>query len=92
MTSIVNTMNGIEDPDRIERMEKMSTHITKMPIDIKDRFKALKTISDECYDIEEEEETEIRNIEVMFEALYSDLYRQRFEVVNNMEMLPISLV
>ena len=58
-----------------------------MPDDIKNRFKALKVLQDDCYDIDEERESELHELEVQFEALYSDLYRQREEIINGTEEL-----
>ena len=50
----VNNLNGIEDPDQIEKVFKMSERINEMPEDISDRFKAIKTLYDECADLDEE--------------------------------------
>ena len=41
---IGNTLNGIEDPDKLELSNKISSHIVKMPEEIRDRFKALKVL------------------------------------------------
>ena len=84
---IGNTLNGIEDPDKLELSNKISVHITNMPSELRDRFKALKTLQDQCDVIEDERESEIHELEVQFEALYADLYRQREEVINGTEDL-----
>jgi hypothetical protein len=39
-----NTLNGIEDPDKLELSHKISQYIVDMPEEIKDRFKALKVL------------------------------------------------
>ena len=39
-----NTLNGIEDPDKLELSSKISLHIMDMPEEIRDRFKALKVL------------------------------------------------
>ena len=87
-----NTLNGIEDPDKIELMEKISSHITKMPDEIRDRFKAIKALYDECADLEEEHEAELRNLELTFEAMYQDLYMKRENVLNGPNELPEDLI
>ena len=72
---IGNTLNGIEDPDKLELSHKISVHIANMPSELQDRFKALKVLQDQCDVIEDERESEIHELEVQFEALYADLYR-----------------
>ena len=46
-----------------------------MPEELQQRFKALKALADECGEIEEERENEIHTLELMYEALYLDIYR-----------------
>ena len=82
MNSIVDALPGIEDPDKLELNHKISKHILGMPSELQDRFKALKALADECCEIEEERESEMHTMELMYEALYLDLYRQREEVIN----------
>jgi hypothetical protein len=41
-----------------------------MHIDVRDRFKALKVLYNECNDFNDEEEKEQRDFEVKFEKLY----------------------
>jgi hypothetical protein len=55
---------------------------------LKDRFKALKILSDELYELEEHKESEMHATAVMFEQLYGDIYRQRNDVINDLEILP----
>lgn len=59
-----NTLNGIEDPDKLESYFKMSDYINNMPEEIRDRFKALKVLQYSCDFIEEEREAEIHELEV----------------------------
>ena len=75
MSTIYNTLNAIEDPDKIQLLSKMSDHISQMPKDIRDRFKALKVLYDECYELDEDQESELHKLEIKFEALYEDIYR-----------------
>ena len=66
MTSIVDALPGIEDPDKLEMNYKISKYITEMPAELQDRFKALKTLADECYEFEEERENEIHTLDLMY--------------------------
>jgi len=92
MSTILNTLNGIEDPDKLQLLATMSDHISKMPEEIRDRFKALKILYDECDELEDDRETELHKLEIQFEALYEDIYRQRNEVVNGTEALNQDLI
>mgnify|MGYP000601156246 CR=1 FL=1 len=82
---MANTLNGIEDPDHMVLMGKISRTITMMPEEIRDRFKAIKVLYDECHELEEEREYELHQLEILFEALYADIYRQRNELINGLE-------
>ena len=73
---------GLKDPEQAELELKMSKEINAMPAEVKDRFKALKTIYDQCLDLDEEEEKEYRILELKYEKLYSDVYKKRAEVLN----------
>lgn len=42
-----------------------------------DRFKALKVLSDDSNAIDEEMQGEYRNLELIYEKLYEDVFRQR---------------
>jgi len=57
MTSIANTLNGIEDPEKLLKNKKMSDHIQAIADkEIKRMFKGMKVLHDECADFELEEE------------------------------------
>lgn len=53
-----------------------------MPPEVVNRFKAIKVLYDGLMEYEDEMETEMHQLEIMFEQLYADLYRQRDETVN----------
>ena len=46
-----------------------------MPEELQDRFKALKSLFDQCEQIDEDRDNQFHNLEVLFEKLYSDIYR-----------------
>jgi hypothetical protein len=48
-----------------------------MPEGVKDRFKAIKVLYDQCGDLDEEEEKCYRALEVKYEKLYAEIYEQR---------------
>ena len=54
-----------------------------MPQELQDRFKSIKAILDICNQFEEEEQNEIRQLDLMYETLYADIYSQRTEVLLN---------
>lgn len=66
---------------------KISETINKMDDEIKDRFKALKVIQNECKKFEEEHSVEYRKLEVEFERKYKEIYALRDQVVAG-ETLP----
>ena len=78
-----NTLNGIEDPAKIELDHRISKHISEMPDEIKGRFKAIKIMQDELVDLEEEQTKGVRKNEVMFEKIYEEVYTQRRDVLMN---------
>jgi hypothetical protein len=83
MSSIANTLNGIEDPSRIELEFKMSSHIKSMPTEMQPRFKALKIMQDELLELEDEQTSKIHESEIMYEKIYEEIYTQRREVMMN---------
>lgn len=61
---------------------KMSKYINEMDVELTDRFKALKVLMDDCNDIDEEEQTEYRKLELQFEEKYKEIYAMREKLVN----------
>ena len=62
---------GHRDPDMAELENKMNTDISKMPAEVRDRFKALKVLYDQANQIDHEEEKEYRLLELKYEKLYA---------------------
>ena len=48
-----------------------------MPAEVKDRFKALKCLTDQLHDLDEEEDRAYRAIERKYEKLYQTVYAKR---------------
>lgn len=67
----------MNEDEEIKVEHKISKYISEMDAEIKDRFKALKTIQDEIHDFDDEEQKEIRKLEIMFEEKYKDIYALR---------------
>jgi len=61
---------------------KMSKYINEMDAEVKDRFKALKSISDSLKETDEEESKEIRQLEIEFEQKYKEIYAKRELIIN----------
>jgi len=70
-----NKSKYADEETKIEH--KISEHINKMDDELKDRFKALKTIQDDVKKYDEEHSVEYRKLEVMFEKRYKEIYAMR---------------
>ena len=55
----------------------MSKDINAMPDEVKDRFKALKVLSDKLHALDDEEDLAYRAIERKYELLYQQVYAKR---------------
>jgi hypothetical protein len=64
----------------------------EMDDELKDRFKALKTIQDYVHECDEEEQKEIRKLEIIFEEKYKEIYSMRERIINAKDMLPKDLI
>ena len=71
---------------------KVSETISKMDDELKDRFKALKAIQDLCRNYDDEENEEIRKLEILYEGKYKEIYKQRETLVNGKEAPDASVV
>ena len=60
--------------DENEHELKVCDHIGKMDDELKDRFKALYKLQAICNDLGEEEENEIRKLELVYEQKYKEIY------------------
>lgn len=61
---------------------KLSKHINDMDAELKDRFKALKVLQDTVHDLDEEEQREMRKLEIQFEEKYKEIYAARELLIN----------
>lgn len=52
-----------------------------MPEEVKDRFKALKVVTDQLHKLDEEEDIAYREIERKYELLYAKVYEKRSAIV-----------
>lgn len=59
----------------------MCRDINQMPDGVKDRFKALKVLTDQLHALDEEEEGAYRVIERKYEHLYSKVYAKRAAMI-----------
>jgi len=66
-----------KDPETAEIELRLSKDIMAMPEEVKDRFKALKVLTDELHKLDEEEDIAYRAIERKYELLYQQVYAKR---------------
>ena len=65
------------DPEQAEIELRISKDINAMPDEVKDRFKALKVLTDRLHALDEEEDIAYRAIERKYELLYQQVYAKR---------------
>ena len=70
-----------KDPESAEVELKICKDINAMPEEVKDRFKALKVITDQLHKLDEEEDIAYREIERKYELLYAQVYEKRSALV-----------
>jgi len=75
-----------KDPESAEMELKISKDINAMPEEVKDRFKALKVLTDQLHDLDEEEDVAYRAIERKYELLYGDVYAKRAALIKGDSM------
>ena len=66
-----NAEEAFKDPETADIEMKMFRDINAMPPSVKDRFKALKVLTDQLHALDEEEEMAYRVIERKYELLYA---------------------
>lgn len=69
------------DPEVAETELRMSKDINMMPENVRDRFKALKVLHDSCVELDAEEEKAFRAIELKYEVMYQEVYKQRAQLL-----------
>jgi len=70
-----------KDPESAEVEYRICKDINAMPAEVKDRFKALKVLTDRLHDLDEEEDLAYRAIERKYELLYQKVYAKRSALV-----------
>ena len=65
------------DPESAEMELKISKDIMGMPDEVKDRFKAIKVLTDKMHQLDEEEDLAYRALERKYELLYQQVYERR---------------
>lgn len=70
-------LGKMTEDEEVKVEHRISKVITEMDPEIMDRFKALKSIQDNIHDFDEEEQKEIRKLEVIYENKYKEIYALR---------------
>ena len=70
-----------KDPEQVEIEFRISKDIKAMPEGVADRFKALKVLTDQLHDLDEEEDIAYRAIERKYELLYEKVYAKRAALI-----------
>ena len=70
-----------KDPEQAEIEFRISKDIKAMPEGVADRFKALKVLTDQLHDLDEEEDIAYRAIERKYELLYQKVYAKRAALI-----------
>eukprot|EP00356_Strombidium_inclinatum_P015267 CAMPEP_0170483162 /NCGR_PEP_ID=MMETSP0208-20121228/2894_1 /TAXON_ID=197538 /ORGANISM="Strombidium inclinatum, Strain S3" /LENGTH=354 /DNA_ID=CAMNT_0010756101 /DNA_START=16 /DNA_END=1077 /DNA_ORIENTATION=- len=71
---------------------KISNYISEMDAELKDRFKALKSIQDLLLEADEEEQKEIRKLELLYEDKYKEVYALREALISGKADLEPELI
>ena len=74
------------DPEQADVELKISKDIERMPEEVRDRFKALKVLTDKLHELDEEEDRAYRAIERKYELLYQKVYEKRAAILKGSAM------
>jgi len=85
-------ISKMTEEEEAQQNFKISDMINKMDDELKDRFKALKAIQDLCRGFDDEENEEIRKLEIVYENKYKEIYQLRNELVNGTTPVDANLV
>lgn len=75
MTGGAGGISKMTQEEEDKQNYKVTDYINKMDDELKDRFKALKAIQDLCRDFDDEENDEIRKLEIVYEGKYKEIYQ-----------------
>jgi nucleosome assembly protein 1-like 1 len=70
-----------KDPQQASVESDMTKVIAEMPAEVQDRFKALLVIYQQMQEIDEEEEKEVRKLELQYEKKYTECYDKRAKLI-----------
>lgn len=79
-------------PELAEFDFKLKRDINNMPLDVRDRFKAIKVIYDQCNDNDLELQELSRALEVKYEKLYKEVYQKRAALLSGSAELDQALI
>ena len=74
------------DPEQADVELKISKDIERMPEEVRDRFKAIKVLTDKLHELDEEEDRAYRAIERKYELLYQKVYEKRAAILKGSAM------
>lgn len=80
------------EEEEVKHNLKINKFILGMDEELRDRFKALKAIQDLLQEADEEEQAQIRKIEIEFENKYKEIYSIREQIINGKLKLPEDLI
>jgi len=72
----------LNEDEETEKNFKMSKYIQEMDDELKNQFKALKALQDMLHDADEEEQKEVRKLELEYEEKYKEIYIARDLLIN----------
>lgn len=82
MTSgLAATLQHVDDPDKLETIHRVSKYIMGMDEEVRDRFKALGVLKEECDKFDLEMQHEVRQLDILYHELYKEIDEQRAQLI-----------
>ena len=78
----VGSVGKLTDDEEVRMSYKMSKYINELDDELRDRFKALKALQDLVHQADEEEQSEIRQMEIVYENKYKEIYKLRYDLIS----------
>jgi len=88
----VGSVGKLTEDEEVRMGFKISKYINELDDELKDRFKALKALQDLVHEADEEEQKEIREMEIEFENKYKEIYKLRDQLVTGKADCDMALV
>ena len=82
----------MSEEEQNEQSLKVTKAINNMDDELKGRFKALYILQETCKDFDEEEQKEIRKLELEYENKYKMIYAQRERIINSKDPLSAEMI